>query len=251
MRKASKNMIFFLSLFISLLLTINIIFNLFINLEERICTANYEREFPGDCGQFVIWESACFNNQDYCNRESLLKFSLEENPFVLMTGPLTIKESLKEIGISSAYYNNFSIEELKQKLDEGKIVIIMMNVGESFSIHHYFFIKNYKEENNSLIFYFTDAYYYLTEFYKTGNLEPLEVNSSVLEEIRTKGENQSFNFVGLVESSAGMEKFAIVLGESEDKNMNKKIYNMFLYQHLAEKIALYAGKIVMFFSDKV
>lgn len=236
MKNKPKNIIIMCAF---LLVSVLLILSSFFYLESRIYKVNYEH-WPGDCGQFVIWMSALW----YDKNVTIDQISLETNPFRLFTGPLTIKEELKKVGIETTFYNNFSIQEVKEKLDEKKPVIVMVNIDSTEAVDagltHYLFVFSYKEDNGSLQgFYFTDAYYFLGSFSSEENLNWSKPYYFTVQELEEKRHNVlgPGQFVGEIENAVGMEKFAIVVGEkAEDRGVNKRMLNAFYLQHYAEKL---------------
>ncbi len=246
-----KTQINYLILIDFLLISILLIISSFLYLENRIYKVNYEM-LPGDCGQFVIYMSAAFFDKNITIEE----LSLETNPFKLFTGPLTIRNELKKLNIKTTFYNNLSVQEIKEKLDEKKLVIIMINVNITrfvdTGLTHYIFVFDYKQENDSLKgFYFFDTYYFINQYVINSSLEPIYIS---VEELEQKRQNimRPNQFVGKIQNAIGMHKFTIIVDEAgQDRGINKKMMNAFTYQYYAEKIAAFVGKIVMKISKRV
>lgn len=243
-KRLNKN---FCIILILSLIFLSVLIILFFYLENRIYQENYVKS-PGDCGQFVIWQTAWAYNISYFD-DYLQKISLETNPFKLFTGPLTIRKSLKKIGIETKFYTNFSIKQIKRKLDENKPVIVMMNINNSHifaGATHYLFVYDYKEINDSLQgFYFTDTYYFGWNW-----SEPVYFNIS---EFETKRQNIMNNkqILGRVENLIGLEKFVIVVGEEGEENLNLAVRLVFYIQDFFARFLISIGKIVIIISNKV
>lgn len=246
-RKLNRN--FWIILVLSLIF-LSVLIILFFYLENKIYQENYVKS-PGDCGQFVIWETPWFHNisvPDY-GVDYLREISLQTNPFRLFTGPLTIKKSLKKIEVDTTFYTNFSIEQIKQKLDENKSVIVMVNVNGSgifAGATHYLFVYGYEEINDSLQgFYFTDAYYFQWNW-----SEPVYFNISEFEIKRQNVMNKK-QILGGMENLIGLEKFVIVVGEEKEENLNWMVRLVFYIQDSFARFLASIGKIVMMISNKV
>ena len=236
------------------------IIKLFFFLEGMVYYENYDSYYAGDCGQWVIWESIGYYNATYLNESrtedayNLYELALEENPLGIMTGPTTIKKGLKQQGIDSAYYNNFSPERIKQKIDENKPVIVLVNANEAnetglLGLHHFLFVYKYKETNGVLEgFYFTDAYYFVGG--SDNFSEPVYFTVQELESIRQNTLNPH-QYIGVAENILGMEKPVIVVGEKGKDETNIMVKITFFVQHSIERVLAYIGKVVMFFSDIV
>jgi hypothetical protein len=222
---------------------------LFFYAEGVIYTQNYEW-YPGDCGQFVIWEAACWGEVDEaCTYEWLRNISLRDNPFSVMTGPLTLRQSLEEFDVPLAFYNNFSAEQIREKIDEGKSVIVVMDVSadEGYQVlHHYLFVYDYSGYNETLEgFYFTDSYYFDWNW-----SEPVYWNISEFERHRPEI-FETKSFIGKIEEKIGMNRLAFVVGEEGNFGTNKKMFFVFRLQNYAEKLLAFLGRVVIFISPRI
>ena len=200
----------------------------------------------GDCGHFAVWRAALY----YGRNVSLKAITHQISPLVLFTGPITIQRHLARLGIRSTLYNSFSAAQIRQKLDEAKPVIAMINTNTAAltdGLTHYLFVVDYDDHG----FYFYDSYYwpgaYHKEKDKTKPEEPYFMDFSEFES-RRQSVLQPRQLVGRLESIVGMEKFVIVVDERRKEAIGSKIMLVLGLQYVAERLIEGVGRVAMFLS---
>lgn len=203
---------------------------------------------PGDCGDFVVWMALLSKDKE----ADPAKITYQISPLVVITGPIVIQNNLAKLGIKSKFYNDFSIEDIKKKLDEEKYVIAVVNVFDTGEIqeymgaNHYLFIVKYDKDG----FYFFDAFHTLGEYYKTGIFGLSFVSFTDFQRVR-KNVLGRWQVLGHIENLIGFKKFAIIIGE-EGKNNLSFFTRLGLYcEYILEKIIEFTGRVVVLISPRI
>jgi hypothetical protein len=218
---------------------------------EKKMYKGFNYEFSGDCGHFVVWMSSIAHGQNF----SIYNITYQINPLVYYTGPYTIKKSLEKLGMKSRFYNNFSIEEIKKKLDENKSVIIMMNTNGSSVVDsgstHYLYIFDYNQTG----LYFYDSYYWTDRNHRESLFEEKYYRPYFMDyfEIEEKWENvmDKTDYIGKLENTVGIFHLAMVIDDEGKDNFNTKTKIALYLQYLSEKIIEFIGRIVVFISPRI
>jgi hypothetical protein len=198
-------------------------------------------DWPGDCGHFVVWRAALHYGRDVSLRDIVYQIS----PLVVFTGPITVKKHLARLGIRSTFYNNFSVAQIRQKLDQAKPVIAMINTGTAAltdGLTHYLFVV--RSDNKG--FYFYDSYYWLAAYRRakdsTQAEEPSFMDFSEFESKRQSVLHRR-QLAGRVERIVGMEKFVVVVNESREEAIDPKIMFVLRLQYVAERLIEGVGRV--------
>jgi hypothetical protein len=229
---------------IAALITISVVLTALV-IEKKMHT-ELNSKWPGDCGHFAVWAVSMFHEKGLSPAQITQKIS----PLVVITGPVTIKETLEEIGINSTFYNNFSISGIKQKIDEGRLVLAMVNINSTkwtdAGAAHYIFI--YKYDKNGI--FFTDTYYWLPGYLENGTISSYFMP---FEEFEAHWQNvmQPRHFIGKIENAVGLNHFAIITDESYPDSINKRMRFAFALQHAAENVIESAGRVIAFLSPRI
>ncbi|MBN1919531.1 MAG: hypothetical protein JW889_16665 [Verrucomicrobia bacterium] len=213
---------------------------------NQISQSQADSEWPGDCGHFVVWRAARHHGMNV----SLREISYRISPWVVFTGPITVQRHLSRLGIRSTFHNSFSAAQIKEKLDEGKPVIAMVNMETANftdGLSHYLFVVDHDKRG----FYFYDSYYWLAAYRRAKDAAAFERPYFMdFAEFERSRQNvlQPRQLVGKVESLVGMEKFVIVVDESAKEAIGWKIMLVLRLQYVAERIIEGVGTVGAFFS---
>ena len=211
---------------------------------SRLRRHSLRSEWPGDCGHFVVWRAASY----YGRPESLRQISYEISPLVAFTGPVTVKAHLARLGIASTFHNDFPTDRIRQKLDEGKPVIAMLNMDTASpadGLTHYVLVVGYDDRG----FFFYDSAYWLGAYMR--GREAVADRPYFMDFAKFEGLRQTVlhprQLVGRLERFVGMERFVIVVNERREETIPRAIMLMLRLQRVAERIIEGVGRTAMLF----
>jgi len=219
-------------------------------IEQSMYKNIHQREFPGDCGTFVSYVGLVRSGQNM----TLAQVTYEMNPWTTITGPESVRKELEKHDVFTTYYNQFTLEEAKQKLSEKKGVILLINTNSggwtNLGATHFVYLVDYDDEG----FYFYDSYYWGSQYYEATTQEeafkPFYMTSKELEEKR-KNVLSSTHLWGLIENMFGFKNFALVVGEDSKDRLPLWTLLGLKIEYLLEKKTEKIARIIALLSPRV